>query len=166
MPSVIELKGTDGHHGHLEQVLFLDGRPSVEVHHIPILQVQVLLLQPKGYSLPDLTCQRDVAYVRLLHSGLVKELFRIEPDLVVKQDYVLVCDPSPDFLVRLALDVLIVRGVAHVKDDHELVGVFRVVLAPDHQLVRLDTLELALPDLDIVNVGLSHGVRVLPLITR
>ena len=67
----------------VEQVLFDDSRPRLEIGRLEVLHKRFLLLDFDGHSLTHLTADGNVVYNGLCQSGRVEEFVRVKSCLMV-----------------------------------------------------------------------------------
>ena len=94
------------------------------------------------HNVAHLAADWDIADATLLDRGRLKEIIRVEANLVVKEHDKF--SGKPVLYGLFALAVISLLFIAHVELDRDLLGLLGVVIAPDDQIVPARALELSL----------------------
>ena len=88
----------------------------------------------------QLTADWDVGGSSLLHGRLLEVVILFEADLIVEYIDILLLEPLPNFFFRAAA-----LPCAHYKFNGELLGLYRVIVAPYHHVIWINAFKLLLP---------------------
>ena len=93
----------------------------------------------------QLTADWDIGAASLLHGRLLEVVILFEADLIVEYIDILQLEPLPNFFFRGAA-----LPCAHHKFNGELLGLYRVIVAPYLQVFWLNAFELLLPYFNLI----------------
>lgn len=122
--------------------------PVVRVKPIAITKVYVRSLDLEERGCARLRTQGKVHQTTFLDNLRLRRVLRVHSDLVAEQRNELAREPVLDVLIRLAE----VFSLALVELDCELLGLLRVLVAPDDQIsVVVNALEFGLPSFNLIH---------------
>ena len=102
------------------------------------------------YNIAHLAADWDIADATFFDGSGLKEIIRVEANLVVKEHDEFSGKPVSNGL--LALAVISLPFIAHIELNRDLLGLLGVIIAPDHQVLPVHALEL-------LAVGFNLGAR-------
>ena len=114
-------------------------RHVIEGHLVVVLQLEVRHVDVMCYNLSALTADWNVRDARLPDSRLLEVQRLIKPNLIKEQDYVLAGEPFKNLVLAGTADTF-----AHLELEGELLGLGGVVVAPNLELISVQTLKFFL----------------------
>ena len=125
----------------------IERRPIVKLDEVAVLQVQLRLLKLERVRVADLATNGYVYDSTFLDFGVIQEIHRVEPDLIVEEHNEFALEP----LLYVFMTLTVRLTLAYFEPDCQLLAFRRGVIAVDDPVLRVHALEFLLVGLDFCN---------------